>query len=77
MPAVSKYGERQAKLVRLPVDLADWLKTTGNGDAGGHGIGENDLVIRGLYLLREMMGGPVTPVSEELLADAIVRMEGP
>lgn len=77
MPAPSKYGQRVFRAYRIPLELDDWLKATGNGDPGGHGIGENDLVIRGLYVLRELMGGPPTSVSEELLAAAIERMEGP
>ena len=62
---------RVSSAVALPPELNRWLTETVDATPG---LSRNDLLVRAVYLLREVMGGVPGPVSLELLDDAVARV---
>lgn len=76
--AYPSQGERVERKVMVPVELADWLAVTArpNGDRLVCPVGrtQNDLHVAALYLLRELLDGIPSPVSQRLLDEAADRI---
>lgn len=72
--AYPSQGERVERKFMVPVELDDWLRRTArpNGDRSVCPVGrtQNDLAVAGLYLLRELLDGIPSEVSQRLLDDA-------
>lgn len=73
--AYPSQGERVNRAFRIPVELADWLEKTsrphGLDRVCPAGMTQNDLVVKAVYLLRELHDGIPSPTSQELLEKAL------
>lgn len=77
--AYPSQGERVTKAYRVPLELVDWLeqqsRPRGLDAVCPAGQTANDLVVRALYVLRELVSGIPSPHSMAVLDDALADLD--
>lgn len=77
--AYPSQGERVVVKFALPVELVDWLRQTsrphGMERVCPAGMTQTDLVVKALYVLRELLSGIPSPHSVALLDQALADLD--